>query len=303
MKPIKGGQHPAKNKELDKMIKDMAEMAAGNFSKPKPSTSGIVYSKLLLELIKPYQQSKGIMPVDELEYLLDLGIAAWNLAVYKTKDKFFYTTYLRGMRGKDGLTKEDKKLLMKLVADKEKRFGQYTDTLLEDFEIMEEKDDKVLVNVISKPFGSFIEETLNEGLLNIPFESAGHDDGFDDKEDDAEYEDMPDYILPVVNRNAVMIKAKQPFHDWLRKIYFPEVPPQLCEEPNLYLLPDFETDRETEEYLKNNFNRIFGSELWGWNTDEQNWPANRTYKMFKDWFEVKMQCMVIDMANYPLEKE
>ncbi len=91
--------------------------------------------------------------------------------------------------------------------------------------------------------------------------------------------------------------------DWLRKMYFPEEPPQYPEESTVYLLPEYETVKETEKYVKKNFDRIFCSELWGWDTDEKNWPAKRNYKIFTEWFDIKFSCMAFDMANYPVVKD
>lgn len=301
MKPIKGGQHPGKSKDANEMLKQMADLLKGDFGKAQPNTSGIVYSKLLLDLITPYQKSKGTMPLEELEYLLDMGITAWNLAVYKKKGDFLYKSYLAAAKSADPMNKAGEKLLMKLVADKEKLFGQYNDTLLEDFEITENKKNQAVVNVYSKPFDSFIQESLNADMMDDLFEAAVDDN--EDADDEDEEDDMPDYVLPVVNRNALMIKPRQPFLDWLRKIHFPQEPPQLQDEPNVYLLPEYETEKGAETYIKENFDRIFGSELWGWDIDEKNWPANRTYKMFKEWFDAKMQPMIYDMGNYPLEKD
>jgi hypothetical protein len=294
MKPIKGGQHPEKNKEVDKMLKEMAEMINGSRSKRIPNDTGVKYSRLLLDLIKPYERSKGMMPIEELEYLLDMGITAWNLSVYKKKDEFFYKSYLAAVKSIPAFDNAMEKLLNKLVADKEKLFGQYSDTLLEDFEIIEKKKGEVMVNVYSKPFDGFIRESLAAGIKGNPFEPAREEDDDDDR---------PDYVLPAVNRNAVMIKPKQPFLDWLRKIHFPKEPPALRQEPAIYLLPEYESGKEAEIFLKQNFDRIFCSELWGWDLDEKNWPANRTYKMFKEWFDVKMQCLVYDIANQPLESD
>ncbi|MDX2046912.1 MAG: hypothetical protein SFU87_09000 [Chitinophagaceae bacterium] len=126
MKPIKGGQHPGKNKDADEMLKQMADLLKGGFGKAKPNTSGIMYSKLLLDLIKPYQKSKGTMPVEELEYLLDMGTTAWNLAVYKSKDDFLYKSYLAAVKNTPVFDKAVEKLLNRLVADKKNCLGNTT---------------------------------------------------------------------------------------------------------------------------------------------------------------------------------
>lgn len=301
MKPIKGGQHPTKKNEADEMLKLMADMLKGDIGKPKPNMTGISYSGLLLQLIKPYQRTNGSIPIEELEYLLDIGMAAWNLSVYKKKNDFLYRSYLDALKSGGAMDKTGEKLLKKLVADKENQFGQYNDMLLEDFEITADKKGQAIVNVISKPVDVFLQEALTAGFENNPFEPA-RNGGFLTNEADSDA-DLPPYVLPVINRNAVIIKPKAPFLDWLRKIYFPEESPQLYNEQNIYLLPEYDTEKESSNYIKKNFDRIFCNELWGWDTDEKKWPANRTYKMFTEWFEVKPQRMLYDMANYPLEKE
>jgi hypothetical protein len=254
----------------------------------------------LLQLINPYQQANDIVPIEELEYLLDMGMAAWNLAVYKNRNEFLYQSYLEALKNTEAMDKSGEKLLKKMMADKEKHFSEYNDMLLEDFEITEDKKGQTIVNVISKPIDVFLQESLTAGFEESPFEPSSNNDYLlDDEEED----EMPPYILPVINRNAVIIKPKSPFFEWLRKIYFPEQPRQLQDERNIYLLPDYESEKEIKKYLKKNFDRIFCSELWGWNTDEKTWPANRTYKMFTEWFDVKIEYMLYDMANYGIERE
>lgn len=295
MKSIKGGQHPGKKNETDEMLKLIAGVFKGATSKPKADTSRISYSDLLLQLIKPYQSNDSASP-GELEYLLDLGVIAWNLDIYKSKGDFLYRAYSSSIKNSGAMDKASEKLLKKLVTDKEKLFGQYKDVLLEDFEISEDKEGNTMINVISKPFDSYLQESIESAFENDLFETP------DASENLADSEEFPSYVLPVINRDVIMIKPKPPFMDWLRKISFPEPPPQPGFEFTMYLLPEHETEKEGLNYIKKNFDRIFCSELWGWSMDEKTWPAGRTYKMFTQWFEVKMQCMVYDMADYPLQR-
>ncbi|MDZ4808055.1 MAG: hypothetical protein SGI96_07260 [Bacteroidota bacterium] len=300
MKPIKGGKHPVQKNEVDEMLKLMADMLNGGMGKPKPNTTGISYSSLILQLIKPYQQSTENMPVEELEYLLDMGMTAWNLSVYKQQSDFLYQSYLQAVNSTGLMDKAGEKLLKQLEADKEKLFGQYNDMLLEDFEITEDANGRSVINIISKPVDNFLQESLMGGLAGDTFEpSDDKEDNFMEEEDD----ELPPYVLPVINRNVVIIKPRAPFMDWLRKMYFPEEPPQLSGESTVYLLPEYETVKETEKYVKKNFDRIFGSELWSWDTEEKNWPAKRNYKLFTEWFDIKFSCMAYDMANYPVIKD
>ena len=109
--------------------------------------------------------------------------------------------------------------------------------------------------------------------------------------------------MPLINRDAIVVKPKAPFFYWLKKIYFPETPPQKLEENKIYLLQENDTEKDLTKYLKKHFDRIFCSELWSWHTDEKDWPQNRTYKMFIEWFEVEIHCMIHDMERFPVDKD
>ena len=68
-------------------------------------------------------------------------------------------------------------------------------------------------------------------------------------------------------------------------------------------LQEHDTNKEVIKYLKKNFDRVFCSELWSWDMDENNWPKNRTYKLFTEWFEVTTHCILYDLEKYPINKE
>ena len=289
MKAVKGGKHPVKKNETHEMLLQIADMLK-EIDKPKPNTTGISYSSLLLQLIKPYQQDSENISFDELEYLLDIGMAAWNLAVYKKKSSFMYETYLEALTNDEMMDAECKKLLHQMEADKGKLFGEHNNMILEDFEITKGKNGDSIVNVISKPLDSFIAESVS---------GAFPDEGNEVEDDD----EMPPYILPVVNRNVVFVKPKAPFLEWIKKIYLPQQPPVLKHEGNIYLVPEYESEKGVIKFLKKNFDRMFCSELWSWDMYENKWPSNRNYKVFTEWFEIKLLPMLYDMGNNPLRKE
>ena len=292
MKAIKGGK--LTGKEDGGMLKMMADLINTGAPKIVQNTSGIKYSALLLDLIKPYH--RDMTDRYELEYLLDMGVIAWNLVVYKQKNDMLYQAYLAAVNSSGEMDKESESLLKKLQKDKEKKFGQH-DVLLKGFEIKVDKKGMATVNVISKPLDDMLQDVLSGDFMkNMPEEAE-----FDPEDD--EDDDLPDYVLPVISRDAVLIKPKAPFYDWLRKISFPEEPPAKPEENTIYLLKEQETNKGVTKYLKKNFDRIFCSELWAWDMDESNWPKNRTYKQFTEWFEVEMHCMVHDLEKYPVNKE
>lgn len=58
-----------------------------------------------------------------------------------------------------------------------------------------------------------------------------------------------------------------------------------------------------EKWIKKNFDNIFINELNKWCTDESFWPTNRSYKMFKEWFDVAFYSMILDLEEFPITKD
>ena len=103
----------------------------------------------------------------------------------------------------------------------------------------------------------------------------------------------------MLNRSAVWITAKQPFLDWLRQLPDPvgktTTLDSINDSPNLYLLPQYTYISEQNGILEEYHDIIFEQELNGWWTDPSDWPVNRTYSMFKEWFEVIFHSMIEDL--------
>lgn len=114
-------------------------------------------------------------------------------------------------------------------------------------------------------------------------------------------EPIPKYF-DNVKRTAMLLKAKQPFFDWLKSIDPNDEPSELMKEGDVYLLPDYEEVKEMENWLKKNFDDIFSDQLNKWYIDEELWPKNRTLKMFKEWFDYSLHTMVWDTEVKFIEK-
>ena len=105
-----------------------------------------------------------------------------------------------------------------------------------------------------------------------------------------------------VRRTAIVIKPKQPFLDWLKSIDPSDDDPKLLNETDVYLLPDFEEVKQMENWLKKNFDSIFSDQLNNWYLDEPCWVQNRTFKMFKEWFDYSLHTMIYDTVDKPIQK-
>jgi hypothetical protein len=114
-------------------------------------------------------------------------------------------------------------------------------------------------------------------------------------------EPMPQYFQSV-KRSALVLKPKQPFHDWLLSVEPGEDFRDALKESDVYLLPDYEKISQMQNWLNRNFDSIFIDQLSNWYTDETLWPQNRTMKMFNEWFEYSLYTMILDTQKGRIKK-
>ena len=105
--------------------------------------------------------------------------------------------------------------------------------------------------------------------------------------------------MDIINRSAVIMRPKQPFLDWMneddKEGLADGVFQTLGEEPNVYLVPDWEEPEEQRLVLKEFWPALFEAMLMGWVTDPSLWPKNRTQGMFEEWFEIQTYGLVDDL--------
>ncbi len=113
-----------------------------------------------------------------------------------------------------------------------------------------------------------------------------------------------------INRNAVVIKAKQPFVDWVNAT------PKTDEEKGriftlaeinadceVLLIPDYDSLEESRADISPLKTDIFEDALDEWQTDEAYWPPNRDEKTFDQWFELEIHSMVDDTVEEPIVRD
>ncbi len=109
------------------------------------------------------------------------------------------------------------------------------------------------------------------------------------------------YFFDCIDRNAIVIKPKKPFFEWLNNIE-PEGSTFTVDEANIYLVRERDSNDQIERWLSRNFDRIFQNELNGWYLDQSLWPQKRTYKIFKEWFDFEIHSMILDIENTAVSK-
>ena len=115
--------------------------------------------------------------------------------------------------------------------------------------------------------------------------------------------------MRLINRQSVIVKAKQPFADWVNST---KVNPSerdttvesINSEPSVFLIPNFEEITDAEKYIEGLKTFIFEYTLNGWYNIESSWPKDRSSKVFNQWFECKYASMVQDVdCDSPLGYE
>jgi hypothetical protein len=105
-----------------------------------------------------------------------------------------------------------------------------------------------------------------------------------------------------VKRCALILKPKKPFFDWLNSIDPIDSELTVHDDSAVYLLPDFEEKSQIQNWLKKNFDELFCDQLNNWYIDDTLWVKNRTFEMFKEWFDYSMHTMIWDTLEEPIEK-
>jgi len=111
------------------------------------------------------------------------------------------------------------------------------------------------------------------------------------------------YFFGSIDRNAILVRPQKPFYDWLKAVYPTDKDHDPKDECNIYLIHEMGSNAEVLEWVKENFDHLFANELNDWYTDEDRWPADRTYAMFAAWFSVELHSMILDLEEDPITKE
>ncbi len=120
--------------------------------------------------------------------------------------------------------------------------------------------------------------------------------------------------MKYINRNSLLVRKKQPFVDWVNYMDALHSSPDsimdftlesVNHECKVYLIDPIELMEVTRDYIEMLKPRIFEAELCGYfnKLTIENWPEDRSAKVFDEWFEIEFHSMVIDMEKLKLKRE
>ena len=109
----------------------------------------------------------------------------------------------------------------------------------------------------------------------------------------------------MLNRSVLVIRVREPFLAWLQGLPDPNPDPGLTlelmnEDPSAYLVPPWEDEEDRGEILLQCFAMLFEAQLEGWWTQEDDWPTERGFETFLEWFDPQWCSMVEDLVDDPL---
>jgi hypothetical protein len=104
----------------------------------------------------------------------------------------------------------------------------------------------------------------------------------------------------MLNRSTVMVRPKQPYLDWAAQVDDSGDAPDPADERTVYLIPEYDDEDHAWELLEEIYPEIFENELYGWHTDEDAWPQERSFAMFQEWFEIELNPIVEDLCAYEI---
>jgi hypothetical protein len=109
----------------------------------------------------------------------------------------------------------------------------------------------------------------------------------------------------MLNRGLLVIKAKEPFRQWLLSLPDPDdfTIEEINDDSTAYLVPEFYDDKQRDKVLSKFCKIIFEEQLEGWWEDEKDWPVKRDLRTFKQWFDYEFHSLVVDLDDTELIDE
>lgn len=106
-------------------------------------------------------------------------------------------------------------------------------------------------------------------------------------------------MYPMINnRSLVNIYPTKIYLDWLNYIRGSDVCLGLNDiEPISFLIQDFETRNQFDEWIESNYILLFDIRLNYSSINKSLWPEERTFNTFNDWIQVRYSNMILDLVD------
>ena len=111
--------------------------------------------------------------------------------------------------------------------------------------------------------------------------------------------------MNILNRSALIVRPTESYVQWAAAIDddSPESANSLRNHFSVYLVGEMLDSTEESPVVQRHFKEIFEAELEAWHQDPHAWPRGRSFRMFREWFDVTVQSMVYDLDDSAMESE
>ena len=114
--------------------------------------------------------------------------------------------------------------------------------------------------------------------------------------------------MRVINRTAVTITGAKPYVDWTLNTDADANKGAITVARartygSAFLMPEFELEEDIQEWVEDNAIWIFEFQLGAWTDDESTWPSVRDLKSFREWFNIDIHSVVVDVGDDDIEGE
>lgn len=106
---------------------------------------------------------------------------------------------------------------------------------------------------------------------------------------------------PPTMASELQVIPKAPYFDWARSLEG-GLPDSTDTWTSVYLVKADEEDVSVD-VLRRNYAAIFDEQLESWHLEMGDWPQNRDFEMFQQWFEAEAVDLVIDLSEGTLMHE
>ena len=111
-----------------------------------------------------------------------------------------------------------------------------------------------------------------------------------------------DQYPQVCNRGVIQLVPTKLYVDWFSYIRDDGVNYTLNNLESIsFLINDFDTRMEFNDWLESNFKLLFDIRLSYSCTDKNQWPENRTFPVFLSWFNIYHSDMILDLVTNPIQ--
>lgn len=110
-------------------------------------------------------------------------------------------------------------------------------------------------------------------------------------------------LYPMVgNRDIIQLNPTKLYLDWVN--YISDTSENLSLkyiETITFLIPNFENRQDFEDWIEVNYCLIFDIRLNYFCIYRSQWPENRTFSLFKSWFDLGYSNMILDLEQKPID--